>query len=195
MTFERILSHFQVRKRGTGKAQCICPAHADREASLTLTDGNDRALIKKWEKACERIGQLITQMVRSTKDSLNGLTRNMNTIGNEMSNNLINGISGAVTGIAGILNEVVSKVNSTISNVNSSLSGIEKAFTFSYDVTTPDGKRRWGKYSMNLPRVNTVPYESVGKWKLTNSGDWHIIYLSRQPVREVKVPRPGKIYV
>ena len=32
------------------------------------------------------------------------------------------------------------------------------AFTFSYDVTTPDGKRRWGKYSMNLPRVNTVPY-------------------------------------
>lgn len=46
MTFERILSHFQVRKRGIGKAQCICPAHADREASLTLTDGNDRALIK-----------------------------------------------------------------------------------------------------------------------------------------------------
>ena len=46
MTFERILSHFQVRKRGTGKAQCICPAHVDTEASLTLTDGNDRALIK-----------------------------------------------------------------------------------------------------------------------------------------------------
>lgn len=111
---------------------------------------------------CERIGQLITQMVRSTKDSLNGLARNMNTIGNEMSNNLINGISGAVTGIAGILNEVVSKVNSTIGNVNSSLSGIEKAFTFSYDVTTPDGKRRWGKYSMNLPRVNTVPYLAKG---------------------------------
>ena len=101
-------------------------------------------------------------MVRSTKDSLNGLARNMNTIGNEMSNNLINGISGAVTGIAGILNEVVSKVNSTIGNVNSSLSGIEKAFTFSYDVTTPDGKRRWGKYSMNLPRVPTVPYLAKG---------------------------------
>nr|DAZ13330.1 MAG TPA: hypothetical protein [Caudoviricetes sp.] len=31
--------------------------------------------------------------------------------------------------------------------------------------------------------------------KLTNPGSWHIIYLSRQPVREVKVPRPGKIYV
>lgn len=87
-------------------------------------------MTKKWEKACERIGQLITQMVRSTKDRLNGLARNMNTIGNEMSNNLINGISGAVTGIARILNEVVNKVNSTISNVNSSLSGIENAFTF-----------------------------------------------------------------
>lgn len=123
--------------------------------------GQYNTMTKKWEKACERIGQLITQMVRSTKDSLNGFTRNMNTIGNEMSNNLINGISGAVTGIAGILNEVVSKVNSTISNVNSSLSGIEKAFTFSYDVTTPDGKRRWGKYSMNLPRVNTVPYLAI----------------------------------
>lgn len=46
MTFERILSHFQVMKRGTGKAQCICPAHVDTEASLTLTDGNDRALIR-----------------------------------------------------------------------------------------------------------------------------------------------------
>lgn len=124
--------------------------------------GQYNTMTKKWEKACERIGQLITQMVRSTKDSLNGLARNMNTIGNEMSNNLINGISGAVTGIAGILNEVVSKVNSTIGNVNSSLSGIEKAFTFSYDVTTPDGKRRWGKYSMNLPRVNTVPYLAKG---------------------------------
>lgn len=124
--------------------------------------GQYNTMTKKWEKACERIAQLITQMVRSTEDRLNGLARNMNTIGNEMSNNLINGISGAVTGIAGILNEVVSKVNSTISNVNSSLSGIEKAFTFSYDVTTPDGKRRWGKYSMNLPRVSTVPYLAKG---------------------------------
>ena len=28
--------------------------------------------------------------------------------------------------------------------------------------------------------------------KLTNSKSQHIIYLSRQSVREVKVPRPGK---
>lgn len=41
MTFERILSHFQVRKRGTGKAQCICPAHADREAKGLPDDIKD----------------------------------------------------------------------------------------------------------------------------------------------------------
>ena len=34
--------------------------------------GQYNTMTKKWEKACERIGQLITQMVRSTKDSLNG---------------------------------------------------------------------------------------------------------------------------
>ena len=62
MTFERILSHFQVRKRGTGKAQCICPAHADREASLTLTDGNDRALIRELN---ELEGQLETEKQES----------------------------------------------------------------------------------------------------------------------------------
>lgn len=128
------------------------------------------APLKKLDEQMDDIWTDIDRLQRKQKEmqttgraySLNGLTRNMNTIGNEMSNNLINGISGAVTGIAGILNEVVSKVNSTISNVNSSLSGIEKAFTFSYDVTTPDGKRRWGKYSMNLPRVNTVPYLAKG---------------------------------
>lgn len=32
--------------------------------------GQYNTMTKKWEKACERIGQLITQMVRSTKDSL-----------------------------------------------------------------------------------------------------------------------------
>lgn len=30
--------------------------------------GQYNTMTKKWEKACERIGQLITQMVRSTKD-------------------------------------------------------------------------------------------------------------------------------
>lgn len=72
MTFERILSHFQVRKRGTGKAQCICPAHVDTEASLTLTDGNDRALITsvpelhQWLRACKR------ENARKKSQGLNG---------------------------------------------------------------------------------------------------------------------------
>ncbi len=44
MTFERILSHFQVKKRGLGKAQCICPAHADKEATAAykIADQEER---------------------------------------------------------------------------------------------------------------------------------------------------------
>lgn len=37
MTYEEVLSHFQVKKYGNGKAQALCPAHPDKEASLTIT--------------------------------------------------------------------------------------------------------------------------------------------------------------
>ena len=57
---------------------------------------------------------------------------------------------------------LLGKVNSTIGNINSSLSGIERAFSFSYDVTGPTGNRRWGYYNMSLPRVNTIPYLAKG---------------------------------
>lgn len=39
MTFEEILSRFDVDKRRGDSAQCHCPAHADREASLTISRG------------------------------------------------------------------------------------------------------------------------------------------------------------
>lgn len=45
MTYEEILSHFTVKKRYQNKAQCICPAHSDKEASLTITRGTDSVLI------------------------------------------------------------------------------------------------------------------------------------------------------
>lgn len=45
MTYEEILSHFIVKKRYQNKAQCICPSHSDREASLTVTRGTDSVLI------------------------------------------------------------------------------------------------------------------------------------------------------
>lgn len=38
--FESILRQFIVDKRNGDKAQCKCPAHADKQASLTITKGN-----------------------------------------------------------------------------------------------------------------------------------------------------------
>lgn len=45
MTYDKILNHFQVKKRYQDKAQCQCPAHDDKQASLTVTKGRDSVLI------------------------------------------------------------------------------------------------------------------------------------------------------
>ena len=45
MTYDEILNHFQVKKRYQDKAQCQCPAHDDKQASLTVTKGRDSVLI------------------------------------------------------------------------------------------------------------------------------------------------------
>ena len=37
MTYEEILSHFKVKHQNGDKAQCICPAHDDKEASLSIS--------------------------------------------------------------------------------------------------------------------------------------------------------------
>ena len=52
MTYEKILSHFQVKKYGNGKAQALCPAHPDKEASLTITQGNDGKTLLKCHAGC-----------------------------------------------------------------------------------------------------------------------------------------------
>lgn len=119
-------------------------------------------MTNKWKWAGERIEQIISEMIRKTEKSLEGLAREMQSIGTRMGNNLANGVSSATSGIVRTLNGVAGKVNSTIGNINSALSGIERAFTFSYNVQLPTGGRRWGNYSLNLPRVNTVPYLATG---------------------------------
>ena len=45
MTYEDVLTHFKIQRRYQGKAQAICPAHTDREASLTITSGRESVLI------------------------------------------------------------------------------------------------------------------------------------------------------
>lgn len=124
--------------------------------------GQYNTMTNKWKWAGERIAQIISEMIRNTERSLEGLAREMKSIGTRMGNNLANGISNATSGITRTLNNVVGKVNSTIGNINSALSGIESAFSFSYDVTGPTGNRRWGYYNMSLPRVNTIPYLAKG---------------------------------
>ena len=52
MTYEEVLSHFQVKKYGNGKAQALCPAHPDKEASLTITQGNDGKTLLKCHAGC-----------------------------------------------------------------------------------------------------------------------------------------------
>lgn len=45
MTYEEILTHFEVKRSCQGKSQCRCPAHDDKQASLTITKGSDSILI------------------------------------------------------------------------------------------------------------------------------------------------------
>ncbi len=45
MTFDVFLSHFTVKNKNRDKAQCICPAHDDKEASLTISRGKNGILV------------------------------------------------------------------------------------------------------------------------------------------------------
>ena len=43
--FENNLTHFQVVKKYQDRAQCKCPAHQDKQASLTVTKGRKCTLL------------------------------------------------------------------------------------------------------------------------------------------------------
>lgn len=54
MTLETVLSHFQhVEKRGDGKYQCRCPAHRDKEASLSISQGRNGKIVMYCHAGCE----------------------------------------------------------------------------------------------------------------------------------------------
>lgn len=53
MRYEEILSHFKVKTSRRDSAQCICPAHDDREASLTITRGENRNTLLCCHAGCE----------------------------------------------------------------------------------------------------------------------------------------------
>lgn len=84
---------------------------------LPASRPNREGMTNKWKWAGERIAQIISEMIRNTERSLEGLAREMKSIGTRMGNNLANGISNATSGITRTLNNVVGKVNSTIGPV------------------------------------------------------------------------------
>ena len=45
MTYEQILTHFKIQKQYEDKAQCVCPAHTDRQASLTVSRGRNSTIL------------------------------------------------------------------------------------------------------------------------------------------------------
>ena len=116
----------------------------------------------KWQKASERISQIIASMIGMVNQKMNSLTSSMERAGTRMGNGLAQGVANGTTGITRTLNNMISEVNRTIGNINNAISGVEHAFTFSYDVTGPTGEHRWGNYWMNLPRVSSVPYLASG---------------------------------
>ena len=45
MTYEQIISRFQIKQRKASSVQCICPAHNDNEASLTISNGKNGTVL------------------------------------------------------------------------------------------------------------------------------------------------------
>lgn len=52
MTYDEILSYFQVKRRSGDKAQCICPAHNDHSPSLTISKG-EKGTVLHCHAGCE----------------------------------------------------------------------------------------------------------------------------------------------
>lgn len=120
-------------------------------------------MTEKWERAQERIEQIVSEMIKNINTSLEGFSEDISSVGKRIGNNLLSGISSGIRGITDILNDVIGKVNSAVRNINGALSGIERSFTFTYKYTNPITKKNGTFRSwMNLPRVNTIPYLASG---------------------------------
>ena len=68
MTFDEILSRFQVKRRYQGKAQCICPVHDDREASLTISRGNKGTMVFCHACGKDRTPEILEAVGLTMKD-------------------------------------------------------------------------------------------------------------------------------
>lgn len=52
MTYDEVLSHFDVKVRKPDSAKCICPVHKDKEASLSISRKNGKILMNCLTQCC-----------------------------------------------------------------------------------------------------------------------------------------------
>lgn len=52
MTYEQIISRFDIKKRYQNRVQCMCPAHADKKPSLSITHDQNKTLVH-CQAGCE----------------------------------------------------------------------------------------------------------------------------------------------
>lgn len=53
LTYDEVLNYFTVKKKSGHSAQCLCPAHEDKEASLTITEGDDGRVLLYCHAHCQ----------------------------------------------------------------------------------------------------------------------------------------------
>src|SRR3954469_23140965 len=49
---EAVLSHLRVKQRRGDRAECICPAHPDRQASLSVSAGTEQPVVLHCHAGC-----------------------------------------------------------------------------------------------------------------------------------------------
>ena len=67
MNYNEILSRFKVKRNSSGTAQCICPAHDDKEASLTISRGKDGKTLIYCHAGCST-GEVLAAVGLSLSD-------------------------------------------------------------------------------------------------------------------------------
>lgn len=137
-----------------GEMQKTVDSHFSSQYN-TMTD--------KWKFAKDRILQIVDGLGSELATHSSNLQPGLESSGYNMGQSFVNGFSNAMYNVNSILNDVVSKVNSTIGNVNGALRSIENSFTFKYTFTNPTTHRaQVFRSSMELPRVDKVPYLATG---------------------------------
>lgn len=65
--YENNLQHFKIKRRYSNKAQCICPAHEDKQASLTVAQG-DKCTILHCHAGC-KVDDILQAVGLNIKDT------------------------------------------------------------------------------------------------------------------------------